>query len=112
MPPEIKRKTEKAATVYLEMRGFKIIEKNWSRAKSKIHIIAQKDQLMHFIEIKYQDSSSSQSIETITESKLKQMHLASYVWLGESKWSGEYMFSTIELTGPSFTVVAFNENVT
>jgi Holliday junction resolvase-like predicted endonuclease len=45
---EIGRKAEAAARVYLEMRGFKIIEQNWRRPRAEIDIIAQKDGVVHY----------------------------------------------------------------
>jgi Holliday junction resolvase-like predicted endonuclease len=40
-------KAETAASVYLQMRGYKIVERNWQRPRSKIDIIASKGGSIH-----------------------------------------------------------------
>jgi putative endonuclease len=109
---EIGRKAEAAARVYLEMRGFKIIEQNWRRPRAEIDIIAQKDGVVHFIEVKYRAKDDQGSgLDAITPTKLKQMQRAAWFWADEYKWHGEYVLSAIELSGPQFTVMSFIENV-
>lgn len=106
------RKAEKAAATYLEMRGFKIIERNWRRPRCEIDIIAQKDGVIHFVEVKYRASDGQGGgLEAITPSKLKQMQRAAWTWAEETKWRGESVLSAIEVTGRDFTVLSFIENV-
>ena len=109
---EIGRKAESAARVYLEMRGFEIIEQNWRLPLYEIDIIARKDGVVHFIEVKYRRTDDQGGgFEAITVSKLKQMQRAAWAWVEESHWQGEYILSAVELTGPKFTVIGFIENV-
>jgi putative endonuclease len=109
---ETGRKAETAARVYLEMRGFKIIEQNWRRPRAEIDIIASKDGVIHFIEVKYRfNDEQGGGLEAITPTKLKQMRRAAWFWTEETKWHGEYVLSAIELAGPQFTVISFVENV-
>jgi putative endonuclease len=106
------RKAEAAAGAYLEMRGFKIIERNFRRPNCEIDIIAKKDDVMHFIEVKYRaNDRQGGGLEAITASKLKQMQHAAWSWVDEYKYRGEYVLSAIELGGPQFTVLGFVENV-
>jgi putative endonuclease len=109
---EIGRKAEAAARVYLEMRGFKIIEQNWRRPRCEIDIIASKGGVVHFIEVKYRFSDNQGSgLDAITASKLGQMRRAAWIWVDEAKWPGEYILSAVEIAGPKFTIMAFIENV-
>jgi putative endonuclease len=109
---ETGKKAEIAASVYLEMRGFKIIERNWRRPRCEIDIIAEKDGLVHFVEVKYRmTDDQGGGLEAITVSKLKQMRRAAWTWVDESKWHGEYILSAVEIAGPQFTVMGFVENV-
>jgi putative endonuclease len=106
------RRAESAARAYLEMRGFKIIEQNYRRPRCEIDIIALKDDVMHFIEVKYRATDEQGGgLEAITAAKLKQMRRAAWTWVDEYKWRGEYVMSAIELSGPRFTVLSFVENV-
>lgn len=109
---ETGRKAERAAAVYLEMRGFKIIEQNWRRPRCEIDIIATKDGVVHFVEVKYRFKDDQGSgLDAITPTKLKQMQRAAWTWVDESKWRGEYVLSAVEIAGPKFTVIGFIENV-
>ncbi len=106
------RKAEAAACAYLEMRGFKIIEQNYRRPRCEIDIIASKDDVLHFIEVKYRATDEQGGgLEAITPAKLKRMRNAAWTWVDEYEWRGEYVLSATELAGPKFTVLSFVENV-
>lgn len=109
---QVGKKAEIAASVYLEMRGYKILERNWRRPQCEIDIIASKDNVIQFVEVKYRRADEQGSgLEAITKSKLKRMQRASWTWVDENKYKGEYMLSAVELAGDDFTVMAFIENV-
>ncbi len=109
---ETGRKAEAAARVYLEMRGFEIIEQNWRRPSSEIDIVARKDGVIHFVEVKYRfNDEQGGGLEAITATKLKQMQRAAWSWVDESKWRGEYVLSAVEIAGNKFSVLGFVENV-
>lgn len=94
------------------MRGYKIIERNWRRPRCEIDIIAEKDGVIHFVEVKYRATDAQGGgLEAITPTKLKQMQRAAWTWVEETKWRGEYVLSAIEVTGREFAVLSFVENV-
>lgn len=106
------RKAEQAARVYLEMRGFKILEQNWRRPNCEVDIIASKDGVLHFVEVKYRASNEQGGgLEAITSTKLKQMRRAAESYVVEVKYQGEYILSAVELAGKDFAVISFVENV-
>ena len=105
-------KAETAASVYLEMRGYKVLERNWRRPRCEIDIVASKDGVRHFVEVKYRrDDSQGGGLEAITPTKLRQMRLAAEMWVEENEWPGEYVVSAIEVGGPHFTVMSYIEGV-
>lgn len=109
---ETGRKAEVAARVYLEMRGFKIIEQNWRRPRCEIDIVASKDGALHFVEVKYRrNNEQGGGLEAITASKLKQMQRSAWLYVDEAKWYGDYVLSVVEMAGPDFAVISFVENV-
>lgn len=109
---ETGRKAEAAARVYLEMRGFKILEQNWRRPRAEIDIVTTKDKAVHFVEVKYRfNDDQGGGLEAITPTKLKQMQRAAWLWVEENEWHGEYVLSALELAGKDFTVMSFVENV-
>lgn len=106
------RRAEAAARVYLEMRGFKIMEQNWRRPRAEVDIIAEKASVMHFIEVRYRkDDAQGGGWETITPTKLRHMRRGAELWVEESKWHGEYVLSAVEIAGNTFSVMGFIENI-
>lgn len=106
------RKAEKAASTYLEMRGYKVLERNWRRPRCEIDIIAEKDGTIYFVEVKYRrGNDQGGGLEAITPTKLKQMRYAATSWLVETKWRGPSQLAAIELTGPDFTVLSFLDDI-
>ena len=109
---QIGRKAEAAAAVYLEMRGYQIIERNFRRPRCEIDIVAQKDGVAFLVEVKYRSTSDhGGGLEAITASKLRQMHFAAEVWVQETKWSGPYQLAAVELEGPDFSVLQFADDL-
>ena len=110
-PTETGRKAERAASAYLEMRGFEILERNFRRPRCEIDIIAVKDKVVQFVEVKFRpDDDQVSGFDAITSTKLRQMARGAHIWVEETKWSGEYMLSAIEVSGPSFAIMGFIEN--
>jgi putative endonuclease len=91
-------KAQQAAAVYLEMRGYSVLERNWRRPRSKIDIIANKNGVMHFIEVNYSDlNEQSPDLEPLTSSKLLQTQRSVWGWVDENDYKGQYVISAIEL---------------
>lgn len=109
---DIGRKAEKAASTYLEMRGFVVLERNWRRPRCEIDIIAEKDNTIYFVEVKYRrNDNQGGGLEAITPTKLKQMRFAATSWLVESKWRGSSRLAAVELAGPDYTVLSFLDDI-
>ncbi|MFO0781708.1 MAG: YraN family protein [Candidatus Saccharimonadales bacterium] len=105
------QKAEQAAATYLEMRGYKVLERNWRRPKCEIDIIAKKDNIIFFVEVKYRrDYEQGGGLEAITATKLKQMQYAAQMWVEETEWVGNYQLAAIEIAGKEFAVMSFIEN--
>jgi Holliday junction resolvase-like predicted endonuclease len=103
-------KTEKAARVYLSMRGFDILEQNWSLGRYKLDVIAKKNNCIYFISLNYQTNTLPQN-PLFDSSEHNKRQLAAEAWLVETKWDAKYVFSTIEIVGQDFTVVGFNDDL-
>ena len=46
------QKAELTATNYLEMRGYAILERNYRRPRCEIDIVARKNDVVYFVEVK------------------------------------------------------------
>ncbi len=105
-------RAERAAANYLEMRGFKIVELNWRRPRCEVDIIARKDGVVYFVEVKYRSNDNQGGgLDYITDDKLKRMRRGAEVWVTEEKYQGEYQLAAVELSGPDFIVEHFIEDV-
>jgi putative endonuclease len=104
-------KAEQAARTYLEMRGFEILEQNWRLPRHEIDIVARKDGVIHFVEVKYRATDEQGGgFEAITRSKILKMRSAAWAWVDDHKYRGEYTLSAVELAGPNFAVISFVED--
>ena len=109
---ETGRKAERAAATYLEMRGYKVLEQNWRRPRCEIDIIAQKDGVIYFVEVKYRrNDHQGNGLEAIMATKLKQMRYAAESWREETKYRGETQLAAVEISGSKYTVIGFIDNV-
>lgn len=105
-------KAEQTAKVYLEMRGYQIIEQNYRRSRCEIAIIAKRQETIYFVAVNYHRTDSpGNGLEYLTTSKLQHMQLAAETWVEEYKWHGAYQLAEIEIAGSDFVVLSFIENV-
>lgn len=102
----------RAATTYLEMRNFEIVELSWRRPRAEIDIVAKKGDVIYFVEVKYNKSNpQSNSLEYITASKLDQMERGAMMWVEENEYGGNYQLAAIETSGSNFTIEHFIDNI-
>jgi putative endonuclease len=105
-------KAEQAAANYLEMRGFKVLELNWRRPHCEVDIIASKDRVVYFVEVKYRRTNNQGGgLDYVTNSKLQRMRRGAQSWVEENKYSGEHQLAAIEVAGRDFVVEHFIDNV-
>ena len=92
--PSPKRKIgdigEEVAVKYLERKGFRILERNYLRKWGEIDIIAEKGQLLSFIEVKSvsRESGSRETYrpeENVHPAKLKRLHRTIQTYLLDHK---------------------------
>ncbi|MFT3827577.1 MAG: YraN family protein [Chitinophagaceae bacterium] len=66
------KKGEELAAVYLRQQGFTILHCNWRHSHYEIDIIAHRNDLLHFIEVKTRRSLTyGQPEESISKKKLE-----------------------------------------
>ncbi len=89
---------EDAVAKYLQQQGYKIIDRNWKTKFCEVDIIAQKEHVVHFVEVKYRGSSTQgDGFDYITPKKLKQMEFASRVWVSANNYDGEFVLSAAQI---------------
>lgn len=99
------REAEAAAAAYLKRQGCAIVEQNWRTRWCEIDIIAQRDRVIYFCEVKYRRTNNQGAgLDYITPKKLQQMRFAAESWVHFSGWKGEYQLCAIEISGPRFQI--------
>lgn len=74
---EIGRKAEARAAAFLERKGCRLLEQNWRTRWCEIDIVAERDGIVYFCEVKYRSHNRQGSgMDYITPKKLQQMQFA------------------------------------
>lgn len=72
---------EDAAMQYLLAEGFTVIERNWKTRFCEIDIVASKDNVVYFVEVKHRkNNNQGGGVAAVTPRKLKQMGFAAQVF--------------------------------
>ena len=82
------------AIQYLKSRGFSIIERNYTKKIGEIDIIAEKNKMLHFIEVKtvIKYGENYNPFENITPFKMKKLARTILWYLAEKKVSRETLW--------------------
>jgi putative endonuclease len=99
---------EDKACKFLEKNGFLIIERNFYSRFGEIDVIASKDEVLHFIEVK-SGSDYESAIQNITPTKLSRFIKTCNVYLKKNSYDGDYMIDAVVVTPSSIELV---ENIT
>jgi len=99
---------EDKATLYLENIGFLIIERNFYSRFGEIDIIATKDEVLHFVEVKSGLDYES-AILNITKSKLSKIIRTAQVYMKKNSLDVDFTFDAVIVTPKK---IEFVENIT
>jgi len=99
---------ESSAASYLEDNGFNIIERNFYAKKlGEIDIIASKNDIYHFIEVKSGDSF--EAVYNITPSKLSKLYRSIEYYLQTKKLNVAFCIDAIIISNND---IEYLENIT
>lgn len=99
---------EVVAADYLIKNKYKIVDKNWRTRVCEIDIIAEKNKIVYFVEVKYRKTDSwGDGIDAITTKKMKQMTFASKIWINQNNWESSYELAVISVSGKPMQVDDF-----
>jgi putative endonuclease len=102
------RDAETAAVNYLVRHGYEVIGQNWRTRLCEIDIIARKNDVVYFVEVKYRAGTTQGSgLDYITPRKLKQMYFAARMWVQDNDWDGDYDLAALEVSGETYEVTDF-----
>jgi putative endonuclease len=86
---------EDKSVQFLIQNGYKIIERNFYSRFGEIDIIAEKDDILHFVEVKSGDSF--QPIYNVTKSKLQKIIKSLNLYLKKHKLNNFYQIDVITI---------------
>ncbi|PHS42338.1 MAG: hypothetical protein COB07_00950 [Sulfurovum sp.] len=103
-------KSESLATRFLEQEGFVILERNYfARKLGEIDIIAQREDTLHFIEVKSSKSGSFDPVYNVTPAKLRKVINSAYYYMKTKRLDMTFSIDALIVRGNE---VEFLENVT
>jgi putative endonuclease len=102
--------SESLATRFLEQEGFIILERNYfARKLGEIDIIAQRDDELHFIEVKSGKSGTFDPVYNVTPAKLRKVINSAQYYLKVKRLDMAFSIDALIVRGDE---VEFIENVT
>ncbi|PHS59072.1 MAG: hypothetical protein COB17_00620 [Sulfurimonas sp.] len=99
---------EEKAKDFLLSLNFFIIESNFYSKFGEIDIIATKDNVLHFIEVK-SGLSYEDAIQNITPVKLSRLIKTGYVYIKKNSLDTDYVYDAVIVTANN---IDFLENIT
>jgi len=99
---------EDKACKFLDENGFMIVERNFYSRFGEIDIIASKDEVLHFVEVKSGLDFES-AIQNITPAKLSKLIKTGNVYLKKNGLDVAFVYDAIAVTPKSIELV---ENIT
>lgn len=102
--------SETLATQFLEQEGFVILERNYfARKLGEIDIVAQCDDVLHFIEVKSGKSESFDPVYNVTPTKLRKVVNSAHYYMKTNRLDMAFSIDALIVRGAE---VEFIENVT
>ncbi len=101
------RRAEQVAADFLQRKGCEILHQNWRTRWCEIDIVAQRQNIVYFCEVKYRvRAAQGGGLDYITPKKLQQMGFAAEMWVQTHDWQGGYQLCAIEVFGPNFQITS------
>jgi putative endonuclease len=85
---------EDRACEYLRLQGYRIIDRNVYNRFGEIDIIALKESVLHFVEVKSGVTYES-AVYNITRSKLQKLNRTIQTYLQQKKLNGDYCIDAL-----------------
>jgi len=99
---------EELAKNYLYDNGFEILEQNFYSRFGEIDIIALKDDVLHFVEVK-SGEDYEKAIQNITPTKLSRLIKTGDVYMKKNATNIDYMYDAIIIVNDE---ISYLENIT
>ena len=96
---------EDLAVLYLEQNGFEIVERNFKCKIGEIDIVAKKDNVIRFVEVKYRKSNVAGGVSyAISQKKLVKISKVAEFYIMTHGLQGEsFSIDALLIEGDSYT---------
>ena len=101
-------KSEDRAVKYLKNLGYEIVDRNFKSKFGEIDIVAKKDEILHFIEVKA-TSGEYESIYRVTPKKIEKIIKTLNLYILKHKFEGLYQVDAITISKNEIRLL---ENIT
>ncbi|MFN7490929.1 MAG: YraN family protein [Chryseotalea sp.] len=104
-------KAEEDAANFLSAKGYEIVERNYRYKHAEIDIIAKKEKVLVFVEVKSRAQLKFGMPEAaVTEKKAAKIMEGAEAYLIEKKWQGPIRFDVIAITnGTKKEIIHFED---
>ncbi len=93
------KQAESAVAEQLLRDGYDILAQNWKTKVCEIDVIARKDKVIYFVEVKYRaQAGQGDGLAYITPQKLNKLHFAARIWTQHNNWDGDYSLLAASVT--------------
>jgi putative endonuclease len=87
------------AATWLQEKGWVIIERNWRVSRYEIDIIASKNHILHFVEVKTRRSLSfGHPEESVSDKKMDSLMRGAEMFLEKRKGWNQIQFDVLSIT--------------
>ena len=98
---ELGRFGEERAARYLRLRGYRIVEKNFSCRSGEIDLIARRGRYIVFVEVKLRKNADfAAAREFVTAAKQQRIRSTAALWLSQNETELQPRFDVIEIYAP------------
>jgi len=95
------------AAEWLRLNGYLIIDRNWKNRWCEIDIVARKDDIVYFVEVRHRKTALwGDGIDSITKKKRAQVEFAASFWMHQKEWQGDGRIMVISTSGNPPQVIA------
>ena len=91
---QLGKKGEDMAEAYLLQIGYQVLHRNWRHSHYEIDIIAIKNEVLHFVEVKLRSS------KTLAQETLQNLHERLLLRCGKPIQSGRWLRHAFDYRGP------------
>ena len=96
---EIGRAGERLAEAFLVEKGFTILYRNWRCGHEEIDLIATKDEMLHFVEVKFRSSNHfGHPEEAVNKQKIKTLMRAIEQFLYQHPHYYDFRLDVLSIT--------------